>query len=159
MKRAKCDFGPTEVSYLGHVISSAGVAMDQNKVHAFLGLTGYYHRFICDYGAILQSLTKLLHKGGFVWNTEAEDAFCARQRALTLAPVLQLPDFERPFTVECDVSGVGFGVVLHQGTGPVTYFSRPIAARHAKLAAYERELTGLVHVMATDTRIFGATLF
>jgi hypothetical protein len=58
-----------------------------------------------------------------------------------------LPDFDQPFTVECDALGVGFDVVLHQGAEPITYFSRPIAARHAKLTVYERELIGLVHAM------------
>jgi hypothetical protein len=109
MERSKCAFGRTKVAYLGHVISNVGVALDQNKVQAivdwllpttvrtvrtFLGLAGYYRRFIRDYGAISHPLTKLLRKKGFVWNTEAEDAFRALQRALTTALVLQLPDFK-----------------------------------------------------------------
>ncbi|WVZ98121.1 hypothetical protein U9M48_043599 [Paspalum notatum var. saurae] len=69
------------------------------------------------------------------------------RKALTQAPVLQLPDFQRPFIVECDASGSGFGAVLHQGEGAVAFFSRPIAPRHAKLAAYERELIGLVQAV------------
>lgn len=60
---------------------------------------------------------------------------------------MQLPDFTLKFLVECDASGTGFGAVLHQGTGPIAFFSRPIAARHAKLAAYERELIGLVQAV------------
>jgi hypothetical protein len=63
---------------------------------------------------------------------------------LTTAPLLQLPDFEKKFIVECDASGLGFGAVLHQGDGPVAFFSRAVAAHHAKLLAYERELIGLV---------------
>jgi hypothetical protein len=63
------------------------------------------------------------------------------------ALVLHLPNFEQPFIVECDASVVQFSVVLHQGTGPVAYFCKPIAAHHAKLVAYERELMSLVHAM------------
>jgi hypothetical protein len=60
---------------------------------------------------------------------------------------LQLPDFDRDFIVECDASGFGFGVVLHQGAGLVAFYSKPIAPRHAELAAYEWELIGLVQVV------------
>lgn len=59
-------------------------------------------------------------------------------------PVLQLPDFTKPFSVDCDASASRFGEVLHHGDRPLAFFSRPIAPRHAKLAAYERELIGLV---------------
>jgi len=58
-----------------------------------------------------------------------------------------MPDFDAPFVVDCDASGAGFGAVLHQGAGPLAYFSRPFAARHLKLAAYERELIGLVQAV------------
>ena len=64
--------------------------------------------------------------------------------ALTSTPVIQLSYFSSPFIVECDASGTGFGDVLHQGAGAIAFFSRPIAASHTKLAAYERELIGLV---------------
>jgi hypothetical protein len=55
-----------------------------------------------------------------------------------------MPDFDKQFMVDCDASGAGFGVVLHQDAGPLAFFSRPFVARHLKLAAYERELIGLV---------------
>src|SRR3954471_3819595 len=58
-----------------------------------------------------------------------------------------MPDFDRSFIVDCDASGAGFGAVLHQGDGPLAYFSRPFAARHLKLAAYEQELIGLVQAV------------
>ncbi|WVZ83528.1 hypothetical protein U9M48_030666 [Paspalum notatum var. saurae] len=154
LKRSKCSFAAELVAYLGHVISSQGIAMDDDKIKAvlswpvprtvravrgFLGLAGYYRRFIKDYGATAAPLTKLLRK-------EAT-AFRALQSAITSAPVLQLPDFQQPFVVECDASRSGFGAVLHQGSGAVAFFSRPITPRHAKLAAYERELIGLVQAV------------
>jgi hypothetical protein len=116
-------------------------------VRAFLGLAGYYRRFIWDYGAIATPLTKLLREDGFQWSPEADAGFRALQQALTTAPVLRLPDFDREFIVECDASGSGFGVVLQQGDGAVAFFSKQIAPQHAKLAAYERELIGLVQVV------------
>jgi hypothetical protein len=96
---------------------------------------------------IAAPLTALLRKDGFRWNAEAEGAFRALQKALTSALVLQLPAFNREFIVECDASGLDFGAVLGQGTGPVAFFSKPIAPRHAKLAAYERKLIGLVQAV------------
>jgi len=115
-------------------------------VRGFLGLAGYYRRFIRDFGTIAAPLTALL-KEGFRWNEEAARAFQTLQRALTTAPVLQLTAFDRDFIVECDASGSGFGAVLHQGTGPIAFFCKPVAPRHAKLAAYERELIGLVQAV------------
>ena len=118
-----------------------------HAVRGFLGLAGYYCRFIQNYGQIVASLTWLLQKDGFFWSDEATEAFQALQQALTTAPVLQLPDFDRPFIIECDASGSGFSAILHQGTGPVAFFSCLIAPRHAKLAAYEPELIGLVQAV------------
>jgi hypothetical protein len=89
----------------------------------------------------------LLRKNAFTWTDEAEHAFQSLKHALTSAPVLQLPDFQQCFIVECDASGSGFSAVLHQGFGPVAFFSRPFAPRHLKVAAYERELIGLVQAV------------
>lgn len=123
-------FGVQSVSYLGHIISSDGVAMDGDKVQAvatwppprsarglrgFLGLAGYYRKFIQDYGTIAAPLTKLLRKEGFAWSDEAATAFQALKDALSSTPVLQLPPFDKAFTVDCDASGSVFGTVLHQG--------------------------------------------
>jgi hypothetical protein len=162
LKRSKCSFGTPSVAYLGHVISADGIAMDSDKVAAvaswplprsprgvrgFLGLAGYYRKFIRDFGSIAAPLTRLLRKEAFVWTTEADEAFAAMKRALSSAPVLQMPDFARQFVVYCDAFGTGFGAVLHQGGGPLAFFSQPFAARHVKLAAYERELIGLVQAV------------
>jgi hypothetical protein len=118
-----------------------------HAVRGFLGLAGYYRRFIKDYDAIATPLTALLRKDSFRWSPEAEKAFRTLQRALTTAPVLQLPDFTKDFVVECDASGSGMGAVLHQGSGPVAFFSRQLAPQHTKLVAYERELIGLVQAV------------
>jgi hypothetical protein len=112
-----------------------------------LGLAGYYHRFIQGYAAIAALLTKLLKSGGFTWTDEAIAAFDALKQALSSAPVLQLPAFDQPFLVDCDASGSGFGAVLHQGDDALAFFSHPFATRHLKLAAYERELIGLVQAV------------
>ena len=138
---------------MGHVISEAGVAMDPDKVQAvkdwptprtvralrgFLGLAGYYRKFIRDFGSITAPLTKLLKKEGYRWSEEANTAFQALKTALSTAPVLHMPDFSQDFIVDVDASGSGFGAVLHQGDGAVAFYSRSIAPTHAKLAAYER---------------------
>jgi hypothetical protein len=96
---------------------------------------------------LLPPLTRLLTKDGFTWGDEVENAFQELKHALSSAPVVQLPNFERPFVVECDASGSGMGVVLHQEDGPVAFFSRPMAPRHAELAAYERELITLAQAV------------
>jgi hypothetical protein len=151
IKKSKCAFITRSVAYLGHVISESDVTMDQHKVQAvinwpmprtvhavqvFLGLARYYRRFIRDYSAIMEPLTWLLRKEGFKWSLEAESAFRTLQLAHTCASMLQLLAFNRAFIVECDASGAGFGNVLHQGDGPVAFFSCKIVSRHAKLVAY-----------------------
>jgi hypothetical protein len=115
-------------------------------LRGFLGLAGYYRKFIRDFGTIAAPLTHVLHRDAFTWD-EAIAAFQALKTALTSGPVLQMPDFDKCFTVDYDASGVGFGAVLHQGVGPLAFFSRPFTPRHMKLAAYERELIGLVQAV------------
>jgi hypothetical protein len=88
-----------------------------------------------------------LRRDAFAWDDEATAAFEAQKGALMTGLILQMPDFDRPFIVDCDASDAGFGAVLHQGDGPLAYFSRPFAARHLKLAAYKQELIGLVHAV------------
>jgi hypothetical protein len=162
VKRSKCMFASTSVSYLGHVISTARVSMDSAKVasvaswpqprsarglRGFLGLAGYYRKFINGFGAIVAPLTQLLKKNSFQWTEDATSAFVSLKKALSSAPVLHLPDFQQYFIVECDASGSGFGAVLHQGSGPIAFFSKPFAPRNLKVAAYERELIGLVQAV------------
>ena len=116
-------------------------------MRGFLGLAGYYRKFVHDYGAIAAPLTALLKKDGFTWSDDAAAAFQALKATVTSAPVLALLDFARSFVIECDASTHGFGAVLIQDKHPIAYFSRPVAPRHRSLAAYERELIGLVHTI------------
>jgi hypothetical protein len=92
---------------------------------------------------IARPLSQLL-KEAFAWDSAADQVFDTLKQALVAGPTLQLPDFDATFIVNCDMSGTGFGAMLHQDGGPIAFYSRPIAPQHAKLAAYERELIGLV---------------
>ena len=128
LNHKKCSFGKTKIDYLGHLISVNGVQPDEDKIVAikrwprpttvkelrgFLGLLGYYRRFIRNYGKIAQPLTQLLQKDtDFKWNVDTEKAFPTQKEALISAPILALLDFGQPFTVETDVSGIGIGAVL-----------------------------------------------
>jgi hypothetical protein len=162
LKRTKCAFCTASVAYLGHVISAAGVAMDPTKIQAirewpaprlayavrgFLGLAGYYKKFIHNYGAVAVPLTTLLKKDGFSWNDAATPEFATLKDAVTSAPVLAMTDFSKLFVVECDASSHGFGTVLIQEGHPIAFFSRAVAPRHRALATYKRELIGLVHAV------------
>ncbi|KZV31629.1 peroxidase 64 [Dorcoceras hygrometricum] len=154
----KCDFGLTEIDYLGHVISGDGVAVDKKKIasveawpvpknikglRGFLGLSGYYRKFIRDYGKIAKPLTELLKKGCFGWCPAANTAFEELKQRLTTAPVLKLPDFEQEFEIECDASGRGIGAVLSQGGRPIAFFSKALADRALSKSTYEKELMAL----------------
>jgi len=116
-------------------------------VRGFLGLAGYYRKFVHNYGTVAAPLTALLKKDGFSWDEATTAAFTALKAAVTSAPVLAMPDFAKDFIVECDASSHGFGAVLVQDGHPVAFFSRPVAPRHRSLAAYERELIGLVQAV------------
>ena len=156
-------FGVLEIEYLGHIVSGQGVSMDNSKVQAilqwpppnnvkqlrgFLGLTGYYRRFIKAYARIAAPLTELLKKDGYLWTDETEIAFLRLKEAMMSAPVLGLPNFQQPFILETDASGVGIGAVLHQNGHPIAYFSKKLAPRTQKKSAYFREMLAIAEAIA-----------
>ncbi|XP_061355879.1 uncharacterized protein LOC133300369 [Gastrolobium bilobum] len=155
VKMSKCAFGVEEIDYLGHKVSHKGVHADTKKIEAmlswpppksikqlrgFLGLTGYYRRFVQNYATIASPLTDLLKQGAFNWGEEAQKAFEFLKMAMASTPVLVLPNFSLPFVLETDASNSGIGAVLLQQDRPVSFFSKRLGPRLATASTYVREL-------------------
>ena len=159
LKASKCSFAQAKLEYLGHIISDAGVSTDNSKteamvnwpvptcvteLRAFLGLTGYYRRFDRNYGIIAKPLTQLLKKKMFQWSESAQQAFDNLKLAMSTTPVLALPDFTKPFTVETDACDDGIGAVLLQNSQPIAFLSKALGQTHKVLSIYEKEFLALI---------------
>lgn len=162
-KASKCSFAQDNIEYLGHVRARDGVATDTEKtktmhlwpqptsateLRGFLGLTGYYRKFIARYGIIAKPLTQLLTKKGFQWNDQAHATFEQLKQAMVSTHVLALPDFDRPFSIETDACDSGVGAVLVQDGHLVAYMSKALGVMNQKLSTYEKEF--LAVMMAVD---------
>ncbi|KAJ9540003.1 hypothetical protein OSB04_026509 [Centaurea solstitialis] len=157
--KKKCEFAKERLVYLGHVISKDGVEVEDAKIRSiidwqvpknvtelrgFLGLSGYYRKFVKGYGIIASPLTDLLKRNQFAWTEAAQSAFEELKKVLSSAPVLKLPDFSSEFVVETDASGTGVGAVLMQNEQPIAYYSQVLGTRARQKSAYEKELMAIV---------------
>lgn len=160
----KCEFMRREVSYLGHVISDKGVQPNPIKIKAihdfptpknpktiktFLGLVGYYRKFINDFAKIAKPLTLLLKKDvPFIWSKEQEESFATFKNILMSEPLLQYPDFTKEFVLTTDASNFAIGSVLSQGEIgkdlPIAYASRTLNGAEQNYSTTEKELLAIV---------------
>ena len=164
LKLKKCAFGQQELEYLGHIVTAHGVKVDQTKIQAmldwprptniselrgFLGLTGYYRKFVRNYGLLARPLTNLLKKGQFGWTAEAATSFKLLQQAMTTTPTLAMPNFQQPFTIESDASGDGIGIVLTQQGKPIAFMSQALGVSKLSWSTYAKEMLAIIHAIRT----------
>jgi len=109
-------------------------------LRGFLGLIGFYRKFIRGYASIALPLTNLLKKDAFKWSDEAQTTFEQLKTTMVTTPVLKLLDFEKGFIIETDALGVGMGAVLQQDSHPISFFSKKFCAKMLNSSTYLREL-------------------
>jgi hypothetical protein len=145
-----------------NIVSHEGVKVDPNKIKAmmdwpipktlknlrvFLGLTGYYRKFVQHYGRIEAPLKTLTKKESFSWTPEATKSFEQLKEVMCKAPVLTTPDFIKTFILECDASGNGIGVVPMQEGRPLAFESRPLKGKDLQKPIYEKEMMAILHAL------------
>ena len=162
-KLSKCDFWRREVKFLGHVVTAEGIAVDPAKVESvinwhrprcvfdirsFLGLAGYYRRFIKDFSSIALPLTRLTRKGvKFDWDEKCAEAFVKLKTLLTTAPVLIIPEQGKGYVVYCDACKEGLGCVLMQSGRAVAYASRQLKVHERNYPTHDLELGAVVFAL------------
>ncbi|GJR10351.1 reverse transcriptase domain-containing protein [Tanacetum coccineum] len=164
-KFSKCEFWLQEVHFLGHVVNQNGIHVDPSKIEAvknwktpttpseirsFLGLAGYYRRFIANFSKIAKPLTSLTQKNQkYVWGVEQEEAFQTLKNNLCDAPILTLPDGVEDFVVYCDASNQGLGCVLMQRGKVIAYASRQLKTHEKNYTTHDLELGAVVFALKT----------
>ena len=163
--------------YLGHVVGSGIVQPEESKVKSvksfptpktkkdirtFLGLTGYYRKFIPDYASIAVPLTELTRKSAsciITWNAECEKAFQKLKNLLCCSPVLSCPDFKREFALQTDASEFGVAAVEYDKNNedhPIAYFSRKLLPREQRYSTVEKECMAIkLEVQAFHVYLLG----
>lgn len=161
----KCSFCLESVVFLGFVISSKGISVDEEKVKAirewpvpqnanevrsFHGLASFYRRFVKNFSSLAALLNELVKKNVvFKWTDVHEKAFNLLKDKLTNAPLLCLPNFDKAFEIECDASGFGIRAVLMQDSKPIAYFSGKFHGAALNYSTYDKELYALVRALQT----------
>ncbi|GMH05046.1 hypothetical protein Nepgr_006886 [Nepenthes gracilis] len=162
-KLKKCEFWLEEVGFLGHVISKEGIFVDPKKVEAvvnwnrptsvtevrsFLGLAGYYRRFVENFSQIALPLTQLTKKDArFEWTKDCEESFQTLKDRLTSAPVLTIPNESGELIVYCDASKIGLGCVLMQHGRIIAYGSRQLKDHEKNYPTHDLELAAVVFAL------------
>ncbi|KAG8475394.1 hypothetical protein CXB51_031885 [Gossypium anomalum] len=162
-KFSKCEFWLKEVTFLGHVVSAEEIKVDPRKIEAtlewkppksvteirsFLGLAGYYRRFVEGFSVLAAPLTKLIRKGApFVWMNKQQEAFEKLKKVLTEAPVLIQPESGKDFTVYSDASHIGLGYVLMQEGKVVVYASRQVKPYEVNYPTHDLELEAVIFAL------------
>nr|GEZ43551.1 putative reverse transcriptase domain-containing protein [Tanacetum cinerariifolium] len=162
-KFSKCEFWLSSVAFLGHIVSAEGITMDPAKVEAitkwprptsvtevrsFLGLAGYYRRFVEGFSRLALPMTKLMRKGEkFVWNEERKKSFEELKQRLVSAPVLTLPSGSGGFQIYSDASKKGLGCVLMQHGKVIAYASRQLKPYEVNYPTHDLELAAVVFAL------------
>lgn len=162
-KFSKCEFWLDRVGFLGHIVSAEGVSVDPQKVEevsnwsrptnvteigSFLGLAGYYRRFVQDFSKIAAPLTRLTRKGvKFEWSEKCEQSFQELKNRLTSAPVLTLPDDSGEYVIYSDASRQGLGCVLMQHGIVIAYASRQLRPHELNYPTHDLELAAIVFAL------------
>jgi hypothetical protein len=116
-------------------------------LRGFLGLTGYYRKFVKNYGKIVEPLTTLLKNNSFTWTLATAQSFQTLKMAMCTTPILDLPDFTKTFVLECDSSGKVIGVVLMQEGRPLAFTNKQLFERNLGKSIYEKEMFTIMHVV------------